>query len=94
MPGSSLRFLGPSVRIALPLAVLWGIACAFQTALMVQTTLTLTKVTQHDYLLENNHSEDNSTDLVVLASVELGLAMLTMAAVLLVLRIDCKYDPD
>lgn len=70
MPGT-LRFLGPSIRVALPLAVLWGVACCFQTALMVQTTITLSKIS-HDHLLENSYGDDNTTDLVVLASVELG----------------------
>lgn len=84
---ASLRFLGPSIRIALPLAILWSLACSFQAALVVQTIITLSTIS-------NSEVEENTTDLLVLASVELGLALMTLTAVFLVIRIDCTRDPD
>lgn len=46
-----------------------------------------------DYEFDNNALQVKS-DMVVLAIIELGLALLIILAVALVLRIDCKYDPD
>lgn len=95
MPGSSLRFLGPSIRVAIPLAILWGVACSFQAALIVHITITLTTGTTRDVYEEHHELIDNDqSDMIVLSAIELGLAALTIAAVLVVLRIDCKYDPD
>ncbi|KAJ9577351.1 hypothetical protein L9F63_006095 [Diploptera punctata] len=39
---SSLRFLGPSARIAAPLVILWSIACFLHGALVFQAIITLT----------------------------------------------------
>lgn len=94
MPGSSLRFLGPSIRVAIPLAILWGVACSFQAALIVHITITLTTGTTRDVYEEHELIENDQSDMIVLSAIELGLAALTIAAVLVVLRIDCKYDPD
>ncbi|KAK7870355.1 hypothetical protein R5R35_000530 [Gryllus longicercus] len=40
-PWAALRFLGPSARVAAPLALLWGAACALHGALLVQAARTL-----------------------------------------------------
>ncbi|XP_065156577.1 uncharacterized protein [Atheta coriaria] len=99
MPGSSLRFLGPSVKIAIPLSILWAMAFSFLTALAVQSTKTLTHPPTYlpegfasDYVY--NTTSTNPTDLVILASVELSLAIVTLVVIAILLRIDCKYDPD
>ncbi|XP_066999001.1 uncharacterized protein [Anabrus simplex] len=76
----ALRFLGPSAQVAGPLAVLWSAACALHVALLVQAIRTLT--------------DPASKDVVVLASVQMSLTALTLAVVLVVLRIDCRHDPD
>lgn len=103
MPGSSLRFLGPSVRIAVPLTILWGMACSFQAALIINVILTLLAKAQQPQkeviLLQDDEVATTGTveltgDLAILALIELGLALLTILAVVLVLRIDCKFDPD
>lgn len=103
MPGSSLRFLGPSVRIAVPLTILWGMACSFQAALVINVILTLLAKAQQPQkeviLLQDDEVATTGTveytgDLAILALIELGLALLTILAVVLVLRIDCKFDPD
>lgn len=91
MPGSSFRFLGPSVRIAVPLAILWGTACSFLAALIVQSTRTLINTEMNDSYEKEDKVAD---DITILASVELSLSFLTLVAVMLLLRIDCKYDPD
>lgn len=36
----------------------------------------------------------NKDDITILASVELSLSVIVLLAVILLLRIDCKYDPD
>ncbi|XP_021918532.1 uncharacterized protein LOC110829272 isoform X2 [Zootermopsis nevadensis] len=38
---SSLRFLGPSARVAVPLVILWAVACSLHAALVFQATWTL-----------------------------------------------------
>ncbi|XP_017769280.1 PREDICTED: uncharacterized protein LOC108557321 [Nicrophorus vespilloides] len=85
MPGSSLRFLGPSVKIAIPLSILWGTACSFLAALIVQSTRTLSA---------RRILDDQKEDLTVLASIELCLALITLSIVVVLMRIDCRYDPD
>lgn len=91
LPGSSFRFLGPSVRIAVPLTILWGAACSFLTALVIQTTRTLTTLPNID-IYDSLYTAQK--DLTILALVELGLSIITLSAVVFLLRIDCKYDPD
>lgn len=91
IPGSALRFLGPSVRIAVPLAVLWGLACSILTILLIQSSKTIASF-EYDY--DYDGYLNDSRDLVILAIAELSLACVTLLAVVLLLRIDCKYDPD
>lgn len=91
MPGSTLRFLGPSVKIAVPLALLWGTACSFLAALLIQSSRTLA---YFEYDENYKGYLTDSKDLIILAGAELSLAAVTLLAVVLLLRIDCKYDPD
>lgn len=91
MPGSALRFLGPSVKIAVPLAVLWGTACSFLAALLIQSSRT---IVYYEYEYNYKGYLTDSNDLIILAIAELSLATLTLFAVIILLRIDCKYDPD
>ncbi|RZC38345.1 hypothetical protein BDFB_012681 [Asbolus verrucosus] len=93
MPGSNLRFLGPSVKIAIPLTILWATACSFLAILMLQSTKVLSCYQDHVCINEVDPFEDEN-DLLILASVELLLAIVTFLAVFMLLRIDCKYDPD
>lgn len=86
MPGSSFRFLGPSVKIAVPLTILWGTACSFLAALIFKSMETL-------YHL-SHEAQDTSCDLFILALAEFSLALITIGIVLVHLTIDCKYDPD
>lgn len=81
-PWASLRFLGPSAHVAVPLALLWLCACGLHGALLVQATRTL---------LAHNGPGAN---LPVLAGVQLCLAGATLAVVVVLLRVDCRYDPD
>ncbi|CAH1379822.1 uncharacterized protein [Tenebrio molitor] len=93
MPGSHLRFLGPSVKIAIPLTFLWATACSFLAILMLQSTKVLSCYQDHVCINEADPIEEE-TDLLILASVELLLSVITFLAVFMLLRIDCKYDPD
>ncbi|XP_039299907.1 uncharacterized protein LOC111054463 [Nilaparvata lugens] len=79
--GSLLRFLGPNFVLAVVLTLLWALACGLQFLLLVQALLTV------------KHSRDSHTSFLV-AVIQLVLSTLTLLAVLLVLRIDCIYDPD
>ncbi|XP_063906145.1 uncharacterized protein LOC135124852 [Zophobas morio] len=93
MPGSHLRFLGPSVKIAVPLTILWATACSFLAILILQSTKVLSCYRNNICVSEVNPYDDKN-DLLVLAAAELLLAVITFLAVFLLLRIDCKYDPD
>ncbi|XP_044262099.1 uncharacterized protein LOC123009688 [Tribolium madens] len=94
MPGSHFRFLGPSVKIAIPLTILWATACSFLAILMLKSTKILTCYQDNICINEVNFEFEEENDLLVLASVELLLAVVTFLAVFMLLRIDCKYDPD
>lgn len=73
------------------MAILWGTACSFLAALLVQSSRTIVYYEyDHDY---DGYLTD-SRDLIILAIVELSLASVTLMAVILLIRIDCKYDPD
>jgi hypothetical protein len=75
---SRYRFLGPSISLAVALTVLWGVACLLQIGLLVAAIRSLTAEPQ----------------LAILSGVLLSLSLLTLSAVLTLLRIDCRYDPD
>ncbi|KAB0802181.1 hypothetical protein PPYR_04367 [Photinus pyralis] len=91
-PNSLFRFLGPSIRIAVLVIVLWGSACLFVTALVVQSVRTITGT--HNYEVFDNFVQENAMDITILAIVELSLSIVTLLSVSLLARIDCKYDPD
>ncbi|XP_073995426.1 uncharacterized protein isoform X2 [Rhodnius prolixus] len=78
---SGLRFLGPRPSIALPLTLLWAAACILLTALIVLSSGELVLGA-------------GGRQLSVLAGLLLALAAAILAAVLTLLRIDCRYDPD
>lgn len=86
MPGSFLRFLGPSVKVGVPLAFLWSTACGFLVALIFISMETL-------YYL-GQETQNVTCDLFILAVIEFSLALVTIGIVLVHLLIDCKYDPD
>ncbi|KAK4882054.1 hypothetical protein RN001_005373 [Aquatica leii] len=92
LPNSPLRFLGPSVRIAVPVAILWGSACSFVTALVVQSIRTLAGT--HKYEAYDELILANSTDITIIACVELSLCVVILISVSFLIRIDCKFDPD
>lgn len=93
MPNSHFRFLGPSVKIAIPLTILWATACSFLAILILQSTKVLSCY-QHNVCINEIDPYEDESDLFILASLELLLAVITFLAVFLLLRIDCKYDPD
>ncbi|XP_024085202.1 uncharacterized protein LOC106667985 [Cimex lectularius] len=82
--GSVLRAIGPTPHTAAPLFVLWTAACSLHAALFVQSVLTI-----------NNRSLNRPNETKFqLAIVELILTSVTIGAVLEVLRVDLKHDPD
>ncbi|KAK5650204.1 hypothetical protein RI129_001233 [Pyrocoelia pectoralis] len=91
-PNSPFRFLGPSIRVAVLIAVLWGSACSFVTALVIQSIRTITGT--HVYEVCDEFVQENATDITILAIVELSLSLITLLSVSLLVRIDCRYDPD
>ncbi|KAG8330201.1 hypothetical protein J6590_068813 [Homalodisca vitripennis] len=80
---SSLRFLGPSPGIAVPLTALWLATCGLHAAIIVQAA---TVLRHSDY--SRSHTS------FLLAVVETLLSTTTLVAVVWVVRIDCCYDPD
>lgn len=96
-PWSTLRFLGPSARIAGLLAALWGTACLLHTAVLIQAARTLAVATSGARDLQSEHlttATSAAPNLAVLAAVHLTLSVLTLVVVITVLRVDCRYDPD
>ncbi|GFG28679.1 hypothetical protein Cfor_07308, partial [Coptotermes formosanus] len=96
-PWSTLRFLGPSARIAGLLAALWGTACLLHAAVLIQAARTLAVTTSGDSDLHLDYLTTATTatpNLAVLAAVHLALSALTLIVVLTVLQVDCRYDPD
>ncbi|XP_075232290.1 uncharacterized protein LOC142330729 [Lycorma delicatula] len=73
-----LRFLGPNIRVAIPLTFLWLSAIILHTVLIIVSVVSLI----------------TTPEATILASVLLFLALLSLLAVVLILRIDCLYDPD
>lgn len=59
---------------------------------MVQCIRTLAGV--QSYESYEDFMPENETDITILAAVELVLSVLTLLSVILLLRIDCTYDPD
>ncbi|XP_073987053.1 uncharacterized protein [Rhodnius prolixus] len=82
--GSILRALGPTPQTAAPLVVLWAVACVLHAALLVQSAL----------VLKSTKLNSEKSTRFQLAIVELILSILTLVAVLEVLRIDLTHDPD
>ncbi|XP_063230476.1 uncharacterized protein LOC134535335 [Bacillus rossius redtenbacheri] len=70
-----------SPRMRCARAALWCCACALHAALAVLAAAILS-------------AGEASSTLTVLAGVELGITGVTAAAVLALLWIDCRYDPD
>lgn len=96
-PWSTLRFLGPSARIAGLLAALWVTACSLHAAVLIQAARTLAVTTSgaRDPHLDHLTTATSATsNLAVLAAVHITLSVLTLVVVLTVLRVDCRYDPD
>lgn len=94
---STLRFLGPSARIAGLLAALWGTACSLHAAVLIQAARTLAVTTSgaaKPHLGHLTTATSATPNLVVLAAVHITLSALTLVVVLSVLRVDCRYDPD
>ncbi|XP_072160493.1 uncharacterized protein [Bemisia tabaci] len=77
-PLSRFRFLGPSIQAAIPLTLLWLTACTLNVLLLLFAV----------------RSFIHKPELTVLASVLLTFSLMTLIAVVLLLRIDIKYDPD
>ncbi|XP_039289982.1 uncharacterized protein LOC111057346 isoform X1 [Nilaparvata lugens] len=73
-----LRFLGPTVRVAIPLTCLWMCSITLHTVLSILAVVSLV----------------TSPDTTVLAAILLFLSFLCLLAVVLIVRIDCTYDPD
>lgn len=96
-PWFTLRFLGPSARIAGLLAALWGTACSLHAAVLFLAVRTLAVTSseardpQSDHLTTTTSASHN---LAVLAAVHITLSALTLVVVITVLRVDCRYDPD
>ncbi|XP_054281112.1 uncharacterized protein LOC128998784 [Macrosteles quadrilineatus] len=77
-PLSLFRFLGPSVRVAVPLTLLWTSSVALHLVVFA-------------FCLGSLFVSSQTT---VIASVLMLISVLSLTAIALVLRIDCRYDPD
>lgn len=77
-PLSLFRFLGPTVRVAVALTLLWTSSVVLHLVVFV-------------FCLGSLFVSSQTT---VIASVLMLIAVLSLAAIALVLRIDCRYDPD
>ncbi|KAJ8880152.1 hypothetical protein PR048_016615 [Dryococelus australis] len=78
--GTALRWPGVKLHVVGPLLALWAAATLLHGALLVQAVRTLARSAPHD--------------LLVLAAVELGLALATVATAAAALLVDCHHDPD
>lgn len=79
-PIIAFRFLGPTVGIAVPLTLLWTASVGLHLILMVFCLRSL-------IVSSPNHS--SAITIVLLVT-----TLLSLTAVILVLNIDCRYDPD
>ncbi|KAL3277381.1 hypothetical protein HHI36_012730, partial [Cryptolaemus montrouzieri] len=95
-PGSIFRILGPSVKIAIPLTLLWTTSCSFMALLLLESIKVISCWSQNQYCVVSTYpvEDDEISDLIVLASLELALTIITLISVISLLTIDCKYDPD
>nr|XP_022910474.1 uncharacterized protein LOC111421536 [Onthophagus taurus] len=95
-PNSPLRFLGPTLQIAVPLTIIWGTACSFLVALFVKSlkTLTINPIMKPNYDDEDPNYLCHKRDLTILASLKASLCFVVIISIITLLRIDCKYDPD
>lgn len=96
-PWSTLRFLGPSARIAGLLTALWVTACSLHGAVLIQAARTLAFTTSGARDPHSDHltiTTSATPNLAVLAAVHITLSALTLLVVITVLRVDCRYDPD
>jgi len=96
-PWFTLRFLGPSARIAGLLAALWGTACSLHAAVLFLAVRTLAVTTSEARDPQSDHlttTTSTTPNLAVLAAVHITLSALTLVVVITVLRVDCRYDPD
>lgn len=96
-PWFTLRFLGPSARIAGLLAALWGTACSLHAAVLFVAVRTLAVTTSEARDPQSDHlttATSAAPNLAVLAAVHIMLSALTLVVVITVLRVDCRYDPD
>ncbi|KAL0275476.1 UNVERIFIED_CONTAM: hypothetical protein PYX00_003312 [Menopon gallinae] len=80
-PWTKLRFLGPTVRIAGIHIVLWGLA----TGLLITVSINAIRI-----LLTGQ----TSSTISVLAAIECILAIAIVTALLAVVWIDLRYNPD
>lgn len=72
------RFLGPTVRSAVALTVLWLAACLLHACLLYVSARSLFRNGQ----------------IAVLATILISLTLLTLLSTAALVHIDCKYDPD
>ncbi|KAK9874957.1 hypothetical protein WA026_005772 [Henosepilachna vigintioctopunctata] len=95
-PGSILRILGPNVKLAIPLTFLWVTACSFMVLLILQAAKVISCWNNNEECIVDSQyiEREELSDLLTLASLELSLTIVTLTAIFLLLRIDCKYDPD
>lgn len=79
-PLMTFRFLGPTVGVAVPLTLLWTASVGLHLVLLgfCLSSLSMTSPPQSS----------------AIAIVLLVTTLLSLVAVALVLRIDCRYDPD
>lgn len=79
---TKLRWLGPNPRTAALLAALWGTAALLVGALGIRAFLTLLD------------SPALSSDVPVLAAVQLSLSLMVVITAIVAIRVDCSRDPD
>lgn len=72
------RFLGPTIRSAVALTVLWLAACLLHACLLYFSARSLFRNGQ----------------IAVLATILILLTLLTLLSTAALVHIDCKYDPD
>lgn len=95
-PGSIFRILGPSIKVAIPLTLLWTIACSFMGLLLLKSIEVIYCWNSNQQCTKDSDwvEDEDLSDLLTLAILESILIALTLFAVFSLLRIDCKYDPD
>ncbi|XP_017301696.1 uncharacterized protein LOC103514394 isoform X2 [Diaphorina citri] len=83
-PGSFWRILGPTVKKAIALTVLWTSAFSLNVALVAQSV----------HVLRPIHFHRPSETCLILAVIQLILSSTILISLLVIVKIDLTHDPD